>query len=68
MGYERWSYEPEVPESQAGLGTRFGRVVFNGSTLVLQTKSGDSTSPASTRLGVAVQFDVGAALRRHVAR
>ena len=43
---ERRSYKPEVPESQAGLGTRFGGVVFNGSTPVLQTgKSGDSTSP-----------------------
>src|SRR5579872_3639662 len=29
----------------------FGCVVFNGSTLVLQTKSGDSTSPASTKIG-----------------
>ena len=51
MGHERWSYKPEVPESQAGLGTIFGCVVFIGSTLVLQTKSGDSTSPASTRFG-----------------
>ncbi len=30
MGYERSPYKREVPESQAGPGTRFGRVVITG--------------------------------------
>ena len=46
---ERRSYKPEVGGSNPPRGTRFERS-DNGSTPVLQTGSGDSTSPASTRL------------------
>src|SRR5208337_5356504 len=51
MGYERWSYKPEVPESQAGLGTKFGRVVITGALRSCKPEVGIRLPPRPPALG-----------------
>jgi hypothetical protein len=59
MGYERSPYKREVPESQAGLGTRLGGIVITGAHWSCKPKVGIRLPlPPPSGHGLVAEFDI----------